>query len=109
MKNTSRIARLCRLAEALLPRDPDANIIVIRVVRSDRADDGKFFADGQEVDRARASLQVPWPEDRYVGEFTRAAVESEREFLDRVRAAVRPHAKRHRVNVVARSQYYCIS
>jgi len=102
MKNASRIARLCRLADALLPRDPDANIIVIRVVRSDRADDGTFSDQGQEVDRASASLQVPRPEDRYVGEFTRAAVESEREFLDRVRAAVRPYAKRHRVNVVAR-------
>jgi len=105
MKNTSRIARLCRLAEALLPRNPDANIIVIRVVRSDRADDGMFSDDGREVDRARASLQVPWPEDPYVGEFTRDADESEGEFLRRVRASVRPFATRQRVNVVASSGY----
>ena len=106
MKNASRIARLCRLAEALLPRDPNANIIVIRVIRISASPDfTPIPAAGQEVDRASASLQVPRPEDRYVGEFTRAAVESEREFLDRVRAAVRPYAKRQRVNVVARSGY----
>ena len=105
MKNASRIARLCRLAEALLPRDPDANIVLIRVVRSDRADDGMSFADGQEVDRASASLQVPWPEDPYVGNFSRGAAESEREFLCRVRASVRPFATRQRVNVVASSGY----
>ncbi len=102
MKNTSRIARLCRMAEALLPMDRDANIIVIRVVRSDRADDGMFSDDGREVDMARASLPE---EDRCVGEFTRDVVESEREFLGRVRAAVRPLARRQRINVVAYSAY----
>ena len=105
MKNASRIARLCRLAEALLPMDPDANIVLIRVVRSDRADDGTFIDDGQEVDRARASLQVQGPADPYVGEYTREADESEREFLGRVRASVRPFATRQRVNVVASSGY----
>ncbi|MGI8894953.1 MAG: hypothetical protein ACR2HE_04765 [Casimicrobiaceae bacterium] len=106
MKNASRIARLCRLAEALLPMDPDANIIVIRVLRiSVSPDSTPISDDGQEVDRARASLQVPWPEDPYVGDFTRDADESEREFLGRVRASVRPFATRQRVNVVASSGY----
>jgi len=89
----------------LLPRDPDANIIFIRVVRSDRADDGTFSDYGQEVDRARASLLVPWPQDPYVGDFTREAAESEREFVGRVRASVRPFAIRQRVNVVAYAVY----
>ncbi len=78
---------------------------LIRVVRSDRADDGMSFADGQEVDRARASLQVQWPEDRSVVEFIREAHESVREFLGRVRTAVRPIARRQRVNVVAYAGY----
>ncbi len=46
-------------------------------------------------------VQIQWSKDRSIGEFTREADESESEFLDRVRAVVRPYANRKRVNVVA--------
>ena len=81
MKNVSLMARLRRVSDGLLPTDPDANIIVIRVRRSNRADDGRFLDSDQEVDRARASLQMPGPEDRAMGEYTRGANESEHEFM----------------------------
>jgi len=105
MKNASLITRLRRVADGLLPTDRDANIVVIRVVRSSRVYGASIADHKQEVSRASASLQVRWPEDRSAGEFTRDADESERAFLARVRAAVRPYAKRHRVNVVAYSAY----
>jgi len=38
------------MAEALLPTDPNANIIVIRVLRSGRAYRETISDDGQEVD-----------------------------------------------------------
>lgn len=101
MKNVALLARLRRVADGLLPTDPDANLVVIRVLRSDRADDGTYLDDGRGVDRASASLQVRWPEDRSIGVWTRDADETEREFLARVRASVRPYATRQRVNVVA--------
>ncbi len=105
MRSAALLRRLRVIADRMVPTDPDANLIFIRVRRSNRTDDGKFLDNGPEVNRARGSLQVRWPEDPWIGEWTRDAYESECDFLRRVSAAVRPYATRQRVTVVARSGY----
>ena len=101
MKNASRIARLLRMSN-VLPPGPDANITFICVMRTTPEETASGYCPEMTVAHVRRRA-ISLADSSSLDNFTREADESEREFLDRVRAAVRPYAKRQRVNVVAYS------
>ncbi len=101
MKNASRLTRLRRMADELLPADPDDRILFMGAVRTTPQQREAGFVPEMIIAHAYFHGRLPGTGD--LGTFRRTTLETEDELLERVRAALRPHTKRSLGNVTSYS------